>query len=102
MILKYYDEKILRNQLLGIISKYLNLEQYKVFYFGSRVKGNNRDKSDIDLGIEGSKRIPYGVFFQIKEEIDLIPTLYSIDLIDFKDCENKFVNFAKLNVEYIN
>jgi septum formation topological specificity factor MinE len=40
MKLEHYPVEKLKEEILKILSKYLDLSQYKVFFFGSRVKGN--------------------------------------------------------------
>ena len=53
MKLAHYPEKKLKKEILEIIGKHLDLRKYKVFFFGSRVKGDNFPRADIDIGIEG-------------------------------------------------
>jgi len=56
---------------------------YSLFFFGSRVKGDNFITSDIDIGIEGGKEVPLEILLLIKEEIENLPTLYKFDIVDF-------------------
>jgi len=39
---------------------------------------------------------------QIKEKIENLPTLYSIDMVDFQRTEKDFQKVAKKNIELIN
>jgi uncharacterized protein len=94
-------EQMIRKEILDIVSRNLDMSQYKLFYFGSRVIGTNRERSDIDVGIEGNEIVSYEKLHRILNEIDNIKTLYKIDFVDFKDCSEAFVNMAKQNVEYI-
>lgn len=102
MKLKFYPERKLEQKILKIIGKYLDLKEYKVFFFGSRVSGKGNEKSDIDVGIEGPKPIPLEIFAQIKSEIEEIPILYRIDIVDFKRVDKDFYKVAKENIEIIN
>lgn len=102
MKLKFYPIKKLRKEILTIIGKYLDLKKYKVFFFGSRVERRGSERSDIDIGIEGPKAIPLEIFAKIKEEIDEIPTLYKIDIVDFKKVGKDFYKVAKRHIEEIN
>lgn len=101
MKIKFYPEKKLKKEILEIIGKHLNLNEYKVFFFGSRVSGKGDERSDIDIGIEGPRPVPFEVMAKIKEEISNIPTLYSIDVIDFKGVEKDFYQVAKQNIEIV-
>lgn len=102
MRLEHESEKELKAKVLGIIGKHLDLEKYQVFAFGSRVNGKGDECSDIDIGVEGAKKIPLRTLYQIREEIEALPYLYKIDIIDFKDVSDKFYQIAKEKIELIN
>lgn len=101
MKIEYYSEEKLKKQIIAILAKYLDLKGYKVFFFGSRVKGNNFPTADIDLGIEGSQEIPAEAKIAIEEEIDNLPTLYKFDIVDFKGVSEKFKKEAYKHKEYV-
>jgi len=96
-----YPVKKLKKEILEIIGKYLNLEQYQVFFFGSRVRGDNFPRADIDIGIKGSQEIPIGAKLAIEDEIDKLPTLYKFDIVDFKNISESFRKEAEKNIEYV-
>lgn len=56
---------------------------YRVFFFGSWVSGQARKRSDIDIGIEGPAPVEAGQMLQILEACEMLPTLYTVDLVDF-------------------
>ncbi len=97
----HYSEENLKKDVLRIIGKYLNLNEYKVFFFGSRVRKNNSPRSDIDIGIEGAKPIPIEIMAKIKEEISNLPVLYQIDIVDFGNASEDFYKVAKKYIEPI-
>jgi len=101
MKLEHYPIEKLKKEIIEIVGKYLDLNQYKVFFFGSRVKENNFPRSDIDIGIEGPKEIPVEIKFKIEEEIDKLPTLYKFDIVDFKNISKKFKKEALKHKEYV-
>lgn len=101
MKIEFYPVEKLKKEVLEIVGKYLDLKKYKVFFFGSRVSGKGNERSDIDIGIEGSKPIPLEILTEIKEKIDELPTLYHIDIVDFKNVEEDFYQVAKQNFELI-
>lgn len=100
--LEYYSLKKLKKEILEIVGRHLNLNEYKVFFFGSRVTGKGNDKSDIDIGIEGKSKLEGDVLLKIAEEIEDIPTLYKIDVIDFSDADENFKQVAKQKIEFLN
>ncbi|GIV28881.1 MAG: hypothetical protein KatS3mg027_2695 [Bacteroidia bacterium] len=95
-------EKKLKKDILKIIGKYLDLKKYKVFFFSSRVTGTADERADIDVAIEGPKAVPLEIILAIKEEIDNLPTLYKIDIVDFKSVSKDFYRVAKQKIEIIN
>jgi nucleotidyltransferase substrate binding protein (TIGR01987 family) len=101
MKLEHYPVDELREGVLKILKKYLDLSKYRVFFFGSRVSGNCGERSDIDIGIEGPQ-IPPNIKLEIKEELENLPTLYKVDFVDFNDVDEDFKRIAKKYVEYIN
>ena len=66
-----------------------NLNVYKIYIFGSRVKGKAKKYSDIDLAIEAKELTP-----EIKSKLDfifessLLP--YEVDIIDLNNISESF------------
>lgn len=102
MRLEYYSEKKLKKEILKIVRDNLGSQNYRVFFFGSRVRGDNFPRADVDIGIEGSVKLPIEVKFKLKEEIDKLPTLYKFDIIDFKNVSETFKKEALKHIEYVN
>ena len=71
MRVEFYPLEKLKKEILEIIGEYLDLKFYRVFFFGSRVKGDNFPGADIDIGIEGPREIPAEIKLEI-EELSLI------------------------------
>ena len=57
-----------------------------VVLFGSRAKGTAKTTSDFDIAVTGVKDIE-----GLREELDSIPTLYKIDLVDMDTCRNNLL-----------
>ena len=58
----------------------------KEILYGSRAKGTARVRSDIDIAVCGTKD-----FDSLLEDIENIPTLYTVDLVDLDTCTNTFL-----------
>ena len=101
MRIEFYSVEKLKKQVLDIIGKYLNLNEYKVFFFGSRVEGKGNERSDIDIGIEGYSPVPDRAWIEIKEEIENLPTLYKIEIVDFRRVAPIFKKVASQYIEPI-
>lgn len=102
MKLEHYSAEKLEKEILGVIGKYLDLNKYRVFFFGSRVAGKASERSDIDIGIDGHLPIPFEIIFDIKEELKRLPILYKIDVVDFQSANLKFQEVARQYTEAIN
>ncbi len=101
MRLEHYFLEKLKKDILGIIGKYLDILEYKVFFFGSRVIGSGSERSDIDVGIEGSKEISYEIMAKIKDEIDNLPILYKIEIVDFTKVSPDFYKVVSSQRDYL-
>lgn len=58
----------------------------EVILFGSRAKGTALERSDIDIAVSGADDID-----ALEEEIEEIPTLLTVDLLDMDTCRNKLI-----------
>jgi len=101
MKLEFCPQEKLKKEILQIVGKYLDLNSYQIFFFGSRVKGDNSIRSDIDIGIEGPEEIPAKIKLQIEEELDNLPTLYKYEVVDFKNIPSRFKKEALKHIEYV-
>jgi len=101
MKLEFYSENKLKKEILEIVSKHLNISRYKIFFFGSRVNGDNFPRADIDIGIEGPEKLPIKAKLKIEEDLDNIPTLYKLELVDFNTVSEKFQKEALKYIEYV-
>ena len=73
-----------------IVRRHLPDPAYRIFLFGSRARGTAHERSDIDIGIEGPAPVPYEILASITAEIEESPTLYSLDVVDFKRVPEEF------------
>ena len=101
MRLEFYSSEKLGQEIKDIVGKYLDLNQYRIFFFGSRVSGKGDERSDIDIGIEGPEKISLRTMSKIKEEVENMPILYKIDIVDFKSVSSDFYEIAIQNIEIL-
>ncbi|MFA6547660.1 MAG: nucleotidyltransferase domain-containing protein [Candidatus Magasanikbacteria bacterium] len=101
MRLEKYSIDKLKKELKKIVSQYLNLKNYRLFFFGSRVTGKGNNVSDIDVGIEGHEEIPLEIMSKIKEDVENLPILYKMEIMDFKRASRDFLTVALQNIEEI-
>ena len=71
-------------EIIQAIIKICNEFQAKeVVLYGSRAKGTARERSDIDIAVSGVKD-----FDKLSDEVEDLPTLYSVDLLNLDTCRN--------------
>ena len=51
----------------------------RIVLFGSRARGDNRERSDIDIAVYG---LPKPAWSDFEDAVDALPTLLNFDLID--------------------
>ena len=71
----------------AILAKY----PYIFYAFGSRVKGNPRKFSDLDIGF--SENIPWNIRSHIDEDFEESDLPFTVDVVDLNMCDD---NFKKL------
>lgn len=79
------------DRVIRIIRAHLS-EEYRIVLFGSWANENAQTTSDIDIGILGKQRVPWQIMVRILQEVDEIPTVRSIDVVDLQAKDDVFKN----------
>ena len=93
--------KDVKEEISKILRDELSNSDYSAFFFGSRITGTNSPTSDLDVGIEGKNPVSVDILRSIKSRCESIPTLYSIDVVDFSFLSDDFIKVAKTKIEKI-
>lgn len=80
------------------VRRHLPDPAYRIFLFGSRAEGTAHPRSDIDIGIEGPAPVPASILDALQEEFEEAPTLYTIDVVDFRRVSQDFRTVAQHRV----
>ena len=83
----------------SILDKNLSGVSYNAFVFGSQANKTFLGRSDIDIGILANNEISALQLSNINKDIEQLPMLYKIDLIDFNRVDARFKSVALKNVE---
>jgi len=102
MKIEFYPVEKLKKEILEIVGQYLDLKSWRIFFFGSRVKGDSFPRADIDIGIEGPEEISAMIKLEIQEKLEELPTLYKFDFVDFKKVASDFKKEALKYTEPVN
>jgi len=93
------EQNLILEKIAKIIQKSVP-KDHKILLFGSWAKGNALDASDIDIGILGRKKVPFGIMVKIFNEAENIPTLRSIEIVDLmtkdKEYKKNVLKYAKV------
>jgi predicted nucleotidyltransferase len=87
-------EPELKHTIVRIIRTYLSAPDVKIFLFGSRATGQHTPQSDYDIGIETGSPIPLEVWGQLQAEIDALPVLQKIEVVDLHRVSDAFKRAA--------
>ena len=68
-----------KDKIIELAKKYGIKE---VILFGSRARGDNWERSDIDLAISGGDRVRFTLDV---DEIEIVPTLLMFDVVDLDE-----------------
>ena len=88
----------LARQVAAIVRLVTGDPAYRVFLFGSWASGEARARSDIDIGIEGPARVDPEALLEIRSACEALPTLYTIEVVDFSQVAPDFRKEAKSRV----
>ena len=95
-------DTIIKENIIGTLSRYLDRKKHRVFLFGSRATGSAFTWSDIDIGIEGETTIPGHIMQAMKGEIEESNIPYRVDLVDFSTVSKRFRDVARKNMVQLN
>lgn len=76
-----------------IVQKILSKYPYSFYAFGSRVKGNPKTLSDLDLCFFDS--IPVNTLAHLDEDFEESDLPYKVDIVDWNKCSESFKNAIK-------
>ena len=96
-----FNKREVTEKLIGIVAAKIRSPHFRVFYFGSRAEGRGTEKSDLDVGIEADDEVPGKLMIEIKEQVDNIPIMQKIDVVDFKKVSAGFKEVALQKIEVI-
>lgn len=85
-------------QVAAIVRRVMRDPAYRVFLFGSWASGDARERSDIDIGIEGPGPVDPEAMLEIRAACETLPTLYTIEVVDFAQLAPDFRKEAKSRV----
>jgi predicted nucleotidyltransferase len=90
----------LQRNLIALAQKYKE-KGLDLFVFGSFARGDQRPTSDLDLGITWRGKRNPNLFRRLYQEIQALPTIRPIELVDFAQTDPKFRETAGLDRIYL-
>ena len=77
--------------LRSILRQRLADTNIKVYMFGSRISGKVKPASDIDLALDGGKKLNnLKIISLLKNDFEESDIKYSVDIIDLRDTDKNF------------
>jgi predicted nucleotidyltransferase len=94
------SDEAIKPKIVEIIRRHTGqMPEVKIFLFGSRAVNRHTIRSDFDIGLESAAKIPLATLAQIREELEQLPLLPKIDLVDFKRVSPEFARQARQHLE---
>lgn len=91
----------LLKRIVRIVRQHLPEASYRILLFGSWATLESLPTSDIDVGILGPGPVDELVMARIREEVDRLPTLRKIEVVDLWSVEDRFRAHAERNAELL-
>ena len=88
--MKERDIRPILTRIVQVIRRYLPDESHRILLFGSWATLEAAPTSDIDIAIAGATAVDPTVMSEILEEIDTLPTLRKIQIIDVQHVHDRF------------
>ncbi len=66
----------------------------EIFLFGSRVTGGADPRSDFDIGVRAGRRLDGREMVEIRDRLEALPILQTVDVVDFADVSPEFDSVA--------
>ena len=88
--MKERDIRPILRRMVQVIRRYLPDESHRILLFGSWTTLEAAPTSDIDIAIAGATAVAPTVMSEIHEEIDTLPTLRKIQIIDVQHVHDQF------------
>ena len=83
------------------LDKNLSGVSYRAFVFGSQANKPILNRSDIDIGITSNDHITPVQLSNIYADIEQLPILHKIDLVNFIEVDDRFKSVALKNIEML-
>jgi len=87
------------NMIRDILNK--TVPHCEVRAFGSRVRGTNREYSDLDLAIVGEKKLGISVLGNVQEAFMESTIPFRVDVLDYNAVSEKFQKIIDAKYELI-
>jgi predicted nucleotidyltransferase len=91
----------IKNWLKQVLDKNLSGVDYHAFIFGSQANKEALIRADIDVGLIADGKIPDRLIAKIVADIETLPMLFNIDLVDFNEVSTQFKLIALQNTEQL-
>ena len=91
------------DQIMDIVKVILktHVPECEVRVFGSRINGNAKNYSDLDLAIVGTEKLPAKVLMELKEAFEESVIPFRVDILDWNGITDSFKSVIEQKYEII-
>ena len=87
---KREDVQPLVEEVVRVVREQVANEGLRIFLFGSWAEGRALAVSDLDIGLDAGEAIASVTMARILDELEELPTLRKIDLVDLRATDQEF------------
>jgi predicted nucleotidyltransferase len=88
-------EKSMLDAIVAAARRQIKALHFRVILFGSRAEGKAREGSDYDIAIEAPGGVPFGALSKMEGDLEALPTLAKVDLVDLATADQGISTMAK-------
>ena len=82
----------LLEEVIRVICDHVNVEQLRLYLFGSWAQGRAISVSDLDIALDTGRPIEPTIIQKITDALDDLPTLRRVDIVDLQVVGHDFRN----------
>ena len=82
-------DKVVREEIVAIIQRHL--PGARVFLFGSRAQGTNREGADYDIAVDAGGKVDFAIMLDITSDLEDSSIYVNVDVVDRYAVSSEFL-----------
>lgn len=92
----------LKEEIAKLAQESIHISHFQIFLFGSQVTGEAHERSDFDVGVVASEKIPPAQLHEFRFRLnESIPLMNTFEVVDFNRVSDDFRQLALKHIQVI-